>query len=248
MPSTSEKGHAKNVANLSKLIEVCKGLGSKYNPSKELLKIANLEAKLAECTANLQEHKDKDQAESVARNNRIAAFNNNKKLSTRLIAAIKTSEATEKTIEDALSINKKIQGERITAKPADTKPTEGTTTPTNNSISTSQLSYTNIIDHYKKYHTLITSMGKDYSPNEEELKLVSLTTYINNLETLTKAVDTAETATKNAQIKRDKSFYADKTGIPDISAGVKEYIKSVFGSGSPEHKMVTKITFSKPTS
>lgn len=31
MPSASEKGHEKNVANLSKLFEICKGFGTKYS-------------------------------------------------------------------------------------------------------------------------------------------------------------------------------------------------------------------------
>jgi len=46
MPSTTEKGHAKNVANFSKLIAVCKAFGTKYNPSKTAIKVANLDAKL----------------------------------------------------------------------------------------------------------------------------------------------------------------------------------------------------------
>jgi hypothetical protein len=44
--ATTEKGHAKNVANFSKLIAVCKGFGTKYNPSKTAIKVANLDAKL----------------------------------------------------------------------------------------------------------------------------------------------------------------------------------------------------------
>jgi len=245
MPSTSETGHAKNVANFSKLIEVCKGFGTKYNPSKAALKITALETKLAACTTDLQELKNAQQTETTARNNRVVVFKERSKLSTKLLAAIKTSEVTDETIADATSINKKIKGEKIsnTAKAAPTNNAAPTTET--KTISTAQLSYTNIVDHFKKYQALLTSLGTNYAPNENELKLATLTAQITTMEALNKQVDIAETASKNALIKRDKSFYSEKTGITNIAADVKEYIKSVFGAGSPEHKLVTKITFSK---
>jgi hypothetical protein len=246
MPGTSEKGHAKNVANLSKLIEVCKGFGTKYNPAKTALKVANLETKLTDSKADLQSVKDTNQAESTVRNNRKVSFKGKNKLSTRFLAALKTSEGvSDETIEDAASINKKVQGERITDLPTINN-TEGTPEK-DNTISTAQLSYTNIVDHYKKYRTLIVSLGANYAPNETDVNLASLTAKITEWETLNEQVDTAETASKNALIKRDKNFYTEKTGIPDLGADVKEYVKSVFGAGSPEHKMVTKISFSNPT-
>ncbi len=42
MPSTSETGHAKNVANFETLISFCTGYGTTYNPSRDALKVANL--------------------------------------------------------------------------------------------------------------------------------------------------------------------------------------------------------------
>ncbi len=244
MPSTSEKGHARNVANLSKLIEVCKGFGAKYNPSKTSIKVANLTIKLTTSKQQLQDIKDTAQAETTARNNRVIAFKGNNKFSTRILAAIKSSDASAESIADAISINKKIQGERIT-EAKKTKAADGT--ETDNSISTSQMSYTNIVDHYKKYKTLLTSIAAVYTPNETELQTAAVNTYITNLETLNNAVDTAETAASNSLIARDKGFYADATGIPDTAQATKDYVKSVYGAGSPEHKLLTKITFSKPT-
>lgn len=244
MPSTSEKGHAKNVANFSKLIEVCKGFGAAYNPSKAAIKIANLEAKLLSCNADLENLNEKKQAESTLRNSRKAAFANRKKLATKLLAAVKSSDASSENVEDAISINKKIQGERISEKPAANPTTEGATATTQNTISTAQQSYTNIVEHYKKYKTLLASLGTAYAPNETELQIATITTTITNWESLNNQVNVAETASKNALIKRDKNLYADKTGIPDVALAAKEYVKSLFGAGSPEHKLVTKISFS----
>jgi hypothetical protein len=108
MPSTSDKGHAKNVANLSKLIEVCKGFGTKYNPSKTAIKIANLTTKLDNSKQQLQDIKDTAQAETTARNNRAIGFKGNNKFSTRILAAVKSSDASAESVADAISINKKI--------------------------------------------------------------------------------------------------------------------------------------------
>lgn len=246
MPRTSEKGHAKNVANLSKLIEVCKGFAAKYNPAKTALKMVNLETKLTDSKADLQEIKDTAQAETTVRNNRKISFKERTKLSTRYLAAIKISEGvSDETIENATSIHKKVRGERITDLPK-AKTTEGTPTE-DNTISTAQLSFTNIVDHYKKYKTLITSLGTNYAPNEIDINLAALTAKITEWETLNNQVDKVETASKNALIKRNKNFYSDKTGIPDLGADVKEYVKSVYGAGSPEHKLVSKISFTKPS-
>lgn len=246
MSSTSEKGHAKIIDNFSLLIETCKGFGATYNPSKAALKIANLETKLVNAQTKAQTLKDKERDESNARNARQEAFKNKGTFSTKLLAAIKATDATDQLIADAISINKKIQGERLTAAKKATPTTEATTTEAPKTISTSQQSYTNLVDHYKVYKTLITSMGGDYAPNETELQLASLNTFITNLDASNKTVDIAETATSKALIARDKELYQEKTGIPEIAKQVKEYLKSVFGAGSPEFKMVSKISFTYP--
>jgi hypothetical protein len=246
MPSTSEKGHAKNVDNFSLLIEVCKGFGTKYNPSKASIKVANLTIKLNQSKTQLQDVKDKDQAESTARNNRAIAFKDKGIFSTKLLAAIKATDATDETIADAISINKKIQGERLTADKKAKPTTEGAAEETPKTISTSQLSYTNIVDHYKKFKTLLTSIATIYTPNEAELQTSAVNTYITNLETLNNTVDTAATAASNSLIARDKGFYDEKTGLPETAQDVKEYIKSVYGASSPEYKMAAKIKFTYP--
>ena len=42
MPSTTETGHTKNVANFEDLISFCNGYGVTYNPSKDAIIIAKL--------------------------------------------------------------------------------------------------------------------------------------------------------------------------------------------------------------
>jgi hypothetical protein len=243
---TSEKGHAKNVANFSKLITVCKGFGTKYNPSKTAIKILNLDAKLVTYKTQLQDIKDTAQAENTARNNRAVGFKGYNIFSTRVLGALKATDASQETIDDAISINKKIQGERITDEPKSKPSADGKEESEDDSISTSQKSYTNIVDHFKKFKTLLVSQAAVYTPNETDLQITAITAYINNLDNLNNLVDTAETASNNSRIARDHSFYDDKTGIVDIANAIKDYIKSVYSAGSPEHKSATAISFTKP--
>lgn len=242
----TEKGNAKNVANFSKLITVCKSFGTKYNPSKTAIKVANLDAKLVVFQQQLQDTKDTDEAESTARNQRKTGFKDYNKYSTRVLSALKATDATQETIDDAISINKKIQGERITDLPKAKPAVDGKEAEEVKTISTSQKSYTNIVDHFKKFKTLLIAQGAIYAPNETDLQVAALTTYITNLDTLNKAVDTAEIAASNARIARDHSYYDEKTGLVDIAAAVKDYVKSVYNAGSPEHKLVTAIQFTNP--
>ena len=49
MKNNSETGHAKNVANLEKLVAICLSFGEKYNPSIEAIQAATLQILLQRC-------------------------------------------------------------------------------------------------------------------------------------------------------------------------------------------------------
>lgn len=53
MKSTSETGHVKNIANFQDLISFCQGYGTSYNPTKESLKIVQLQAQYQSAQDNL---------------------------------------------------------------------------------------------------------------------------------------------------------------------------------------------------
>jgi hypothetical protein len=246
MPSTSEKGHAKNIANFKKFIIVCQGYGAKYNPTKTSIKVANLQTRYTQVFTMLDDIKTAVTTNKTAINNRKVGFKGYRKYSTRILSALKATDATPETIDNAISINKKIQGERITAEKK-AKPTgDSTTPPEDTSISTSQQSYTNIVDHYKKLKTLLVAQAAVYAPNETDLQTATVTTYATNLETLNNSVDTTNTALSNQRIARNHSFYDDTTGLIDTINAAKDYIASVYGKTSPEYKLASAIQFSKP--
>ncbi len=124
MASTSETGHAKNVANFETLISFCAGYGANYNPSKANLKVPALQTQLASCKANIASVTSTSVAFNNAVNARMIAFDGLKKLSTRLINSLEVSGATSQTIKDAKTVNAKVQGSKLTKADAGITPVD----------------------------------------------------------------------------------------------------------------------------
>ena len=117
MPSTTETGHAKNVANFQDLIASVIGYGATYNPSKAALKLTNLQSKLTGEQANINTVIAKTTSYNNAVNDRVIEFSNVKPLSTRVLNALSSTDATDQKINDAKGFNRKIQGKRASSVP-----------------------------------------------------------------------------------------------------------------------------------
>ena len=74
MASTSETGHAKNVANLQDLISFVIGYGATYNPTKNTLKLPQLNTLATTSQTNLADVVTKNTAYNNKVNERVAAF------------------------------------------------------------------------------------------------------------------------------------------------------------------------------
>ncbi len=238
MSSVSETGHAKNIANLQELIAFATGYGATYNPTKTALKLPQLNALVSASQTSLADVIAKNTTYNNNVNDRQIAFSNLKPLATRLINALQTTDATTEKIADAKSFNKKIQGTRSKASTTPTDPN----TPTPITISTSQQSYDQQIQHLAGIISVLQS-ETSYAPNEIDLKIVTLTAKQTDLSTKNIAVATAHVNASNARISRDTNLYAPTTGILAIAAEVKKYIKSVYGASSPQFAQVKGIDF-----
>lgn len=84
MPSTSEVGHARNLANLQKLTQQV-SVYTLYNPPVPNLMIADLQGLYATANAKLVEVEDKRNANKNAIALRQTAFENLKPILTRII-------------------------------------------------------------------------------------------------------------------------------------------------------------------
>jgi hypothetical protein len=240
MASTSETGHAKNVANFQDLIAFVTGYGATYNPSKNALKLPQLITLQTASQANLADVVTKNTAYNNKVNERVAAFSGLKALSTRLVNALETTDASPQMIKDAKGFNRKLQGKRASTAtaPVDTKELAP------DSISTSQQSYDQLIQHLAGL-TAVLQSEPSYTPNENDLKIVTLTAKQADLTAKNNAVATAYTNVSNSRIARNNKLYGADTGLVDIATEVKKYIKSLFGASSPEFAQVKGIEFKK---
>ena len=238
MASTSETGHAKNIANFQDLIAFVTGYGATYNPSKNALKLPQLNTLVTASQNNLADVITKNTAYNNAVNDRIIAFDGLKSLSTRLVNALETSDAPKEKINDAKGFNRKLQGKRASSPTTPTDPN----TPAPATISASQQSYDQQIQHFAGLISVLQS-ETSYTPNENELQIVNLTAKQANLTAKNNAVSTAYTNISNSRINRNKRLYEEGTGLVSVATEVKKYIKSVFGASSPEFAQVKGIEF-----
>ena len=240
MPSTSEVGHAKNVANFADLIAYCTAYGATYNPSKTALQLTTLNTLLTNAQTELANVTTAKNAFDTVTGDRQLAFEPLKSLATKIFNYLSVTDATDQTIVDAKTINNKLQGRRsgtITETPQTQEGGE-----TQNTVSVSRQSYDMLTENFSAYIDLVSSVPS-YTPNETELTTVSLTTFHTNLQTANINVINAEVAYSNARISRNTVLYAENTGLVDIALEVKKYVKAVFGATSPQYKQISGIKF-----
>ena len=192
MASTSEVGHAKNVANFQDLIEFVIGYGETYNPSKNSLKLPQLIALRETAQTKLNDVIAKNTIYNNKVNERMVAFGNLKSFSTRLVNALQTTDATNETINNAKTFNRKMQGKKASTTQTPTDPNA----PAPATISTSQQSYDQLIQHLTGLKSVLET-EPSYTPNEVELQIATIDSKIADLSVKNTAVATAYTNISN---------------------------------------------------
>ena len=239
MSSTSEVGHAKNVANLQKLTEQV-SVYTLYNPPVASLSVPNLQTLYTTAVAKLSEVEEKRTANKNAIALRQNAFENLKPTATRIINLLDILGLPEGTLNQAKTLNRTIQG--TNKKPKTTPPPpEGAGA----GASTSRQSYTQQAENFGILLQLLATIPA-YTPNEEDLMLENLTTYHRSLVSTTQPVDQTEAELNVKLIERNQILYTEGTGLYDIAQNVKKYVKSIYGGTSPEYANVSSIKFTEP--
>ncbi len=239
MYSTSETGHAKNAAAFRDLIAFCTS-NPGYNPSASALTIASLTAKLSDVRTALSNVMAAQTIFNNAVNNRKLEFQNLKPLATRIVNALNASGAPAEAVKDAKTIIRKLRGKRAAAeKPGEPAPG---TTPPGNSISVSQQSYDQKVQHFSKLIALLSTTAT-YNPNETELTITALQAKLTALQAAETAVIGAYTAYSNSRIARDEALYNPATGIVATAGNVKKYVKAISGSASPYFDQINGLPF-----
>jgi len=245
-----ETGHAKNVANFEKMVDFCVGYGTTYNPSKTTIKVAAMQSLLTNAKNAILAVNNNIPAYSNAVAARELAFESLSKLVTKIINALKATDTSQQVVDNAKTYARKLQGRRAKAiiKSSNlpvSEPVPGAEIlieQEQKNISASQMSYDNRLDNLDKLIKLLSSVTT-YAPNEAELKTTALTTLINDLKIKNSAVISSLVPISNARISRNDTLYKEKTGVVDVAADVKAYVKSIYGATSPQYKQISGIRF-----
>jgi hypothetical protein len=244
MASTSESGHAKNVANFDTLLASITGYGATYNPSKASIKLAAMQTLSVSAKTAITNLNSALPPFSNASAAREAAFEPLNKLITRVGNAFKALDVTKQAVDNVRTLVRKVQGRRASAKLTDEekKALEAEKGKEIVQISSSQMSYDSRLDNFDKLIKLLSSTPQ-YVPNESELKVAALTSLYNDLKTKNNAVIQATVPLNNARIARNTILYQPNIGLVSVAADAKLYIKSLFGATSPQYKLISKLIF-----
>lgn len=243
MASTSETGHARNVANFEQLLTYIAGYGTVYNPSKAALKLAAMQALATNAKNAVSVVNSSFPPYSNAVAAREIAFLPLSKLVSRVMSILKSTDTSTQVDDSAKTFARKIQGTRAKSKEVDSEPKMQDETPKEiREISVSQMSYDSRLDNFDKLIKLLLNIPL-YAPNEPELKVSALTTLYNDLKTKNIAVISTTIPLSNSRISRNDIMYKPLTGLVDTALDSKMYIRGLFGASSAQYKQISKIAF-----
>ena len=246
MASTSETGHAKNVANFEELVTLCKGYGPTYNPANPNLVTTALDTLLSNAKSSLSALNATLPQWINAVNQRENLFKPLSELTTRIISALAASGASKQIVNDAKAIARKLKGMRASSKSNTTADTENTETAPK-TISASQMSYDSRVENFDKLVKLL-ELQPEYAPNESDLAIAGLNTLLTQMRDANTNTINTYSSVSSARLNRNNILYNEDTGLVQIAANVKLYVKSIFGATSPEYKQVARIKFRKDNS
>lgn len=243
--STSQTGIAQNVVSQEVLIEKVTAFSTRYNPSR-------VEYSVLRLTAHKTLAEEVIKAENAATNvkKKSAAIRNLTldaiiKLLTRSLNSLRICGAMEQIIEQGEAIIRELRGQRASGKYSDEEIAAAKASGTE--LKNNAMHYSNIdskMANIGKYIQLIESEPL-YNPNEADLTTAAISENYLVLKAAQADWNRTDALLDVAKSQRDVILFADNTGMSDIGAGVKKYVKSVFGPDSPEYKSISDIKFTK---
>ena len=240
MASTSEVGHAKNIANLNLLNSNIAALGAVYNPSNPKLQLASLQ-NLYNSAFNQQENVNNLVAPySLAVDERELIFKPLNRELTKLRKAYKATDGvTTVQLEDFMTIVRKLKGVKKTTTIASTNSEETLTVH-----STSQMSYDQRTNNMDLLISLLQNTP-NYSPNEVEYQASTYQTKKALMLQKTQAVADTFIPLNSARSQRNDTLYNSPDNLVDIANKAKDYLFTILDANSAQYKAISKIKFKK---
>lgn len=236
MASTSETGHNKNAANYGAGILILQEMATLYDPTNSMILLPTLtpvktaiDTALSTLTTQFPLYKN-----GVAdREDEIKSMS---KTATKIGSYANSLDISDKDKQNIAALVQKVRGDTKSKK---VNPELSTATD----FSTSQMSYDSRIANFNKLIQQAASLP-EYTPNENEIKITTLTTYYNLLLTLTTAVNSSADKIITARADRNKILYYNDNNIIKLATLIKAYLKSLGEAGKPYYKAFVKLKFS----
>lgn len=240
MASTSEVGHAKNIANLNLLNTNIASLGAIYNPSNPKLLLTNLQS-IYSSAFNQQESVNNLVAPySIAVDEREMIFKPLNRELTKLRKAYKATDGvTAVQLEDFMTIVRKLKGVKKTSTITTTNPEEAQSTH-----STSQMSYDQRTNNMDLLISLLQNTS-NFNPNETEYQIATYQAKKAAMLVKTQAVADAYIPLNNARSLRNATLYNNDENLVDIANKAKDYLFTILDANSAQYKAIAKIKFKK---
>ncbi|MCE2997793.1 MAG: hypothetical protein ACK5RG_22080 [Cyclobacteriaceae bacterium] len=235
--------HTKNVEAFEKLVGVCAGCGSKYNPAQEKLQLVNMYQLLAIGQVTLQNCSDAKIEHNNAGNTREVSYQGLGKLAVRIVGELKSSGVLEQTVNDAKSALRLIKGHRTpSAVKQTTAGANGTAEPPVKKRRARGTDYATMAQHFQ---LLVKTVAAEpaYQPESADLKVSALNGKVYELLNNNSKLIQVWSSLMEARKKRDEVLYDKKTGLVSIAKAAKQKVMAIFGTTSTEYQQIAHIRF-----
>lgn len=240
MASTSEKGHAKNIANANLFNTYITQMAGSYNPSNPQLALANLQTIYSTALTHQETVTNRVAPYALAVDFRKSVFAPVSKKVTKLRKVYKATEGvTAAQLESFMTIARKLKGMRKVKSAPTTDTTEE-----QNQHSVSQISFDQRTSNYGALISFLQNTA-NYTPNEIEYQITTLQAEKNQMETATQNVANTFVPLNNARSIRNSSMYLSDENLVDTFNKAKDYLFTILDSNSVQYKAIAKIKFKK---
>lgn len=232
--STSNQTFTATLTNFANLVSVCQSLGAEYQPSRDDLRLESLQAVLAKAQERLEFHQAAQSTLTHATSEREEAFKTFGPKITRIHNALKASKSATSLDEKAAQLVRKIRGDHKTATvtPAPSAVDGKSSSPDQGKTRTyHQATFDSRVEQAAELVKLLSDTP-EYQPNETDLKLDALHTWISDLTAKNSAVTVAEIAVNRSRQSRDQTLVESDDALYILAKDCKAYIRSAFGAKS----------------
>ena len=246
MSTILESGIASNLGNFQTLTGFCQSFGIKYKPSNPLISLDALNGCHQLATESVDAVNAAKSPADRASDDREIVFSPLSGIITASFNSLRSCGASPQVIADIRPVVNKLLGRRASVAKGETPPVnpEEPGDPAPKVISASQQSFDSKINFMGIYIEALKNEPK-YTPNEEELKITSLTALLEKMKAANKAVIDKSAPLVAARSHRNYIFNDPDTGLVAIANLVKKYVKSVYKPNSIEFRKVSALNFRK---